>query len=260
VKQLNHITGTDNERFKRANITAFAINYLFPKNPWTVAWWSLALPGMGHMMLGHSYTGIIFLVWELIINTQANLNTAILYSFTGNFELAKQFIDYKWLLLYPAVLIFCVWDSYHIAEEQNKIFYLCTREKPVINFIAIDSLGINYLKPYNPLHMAFWSAFAPGTGHICMKKLITGFLGFIIWISIAYLSGVNQGIHLTFACSFQEVKSVLNPQWFLFLPSIFCYAFYSAYVNAQALNELYRVEQRSYLEQHFQPKAFVMPL
>jgi hypothetical protein len=260
VKQLNRIIGIDNERFKRATITPFAFNYIFPRNAWTVAWWSMALPGMGHIILGHSYKGIIFFVWELFINTQAGLNTAILYSFTGDFELARQFLDYKWLLLYPPVLIFSVWDSYHIAAEQNKVFYLCTREKPVINFIAIDSLGINYLKPYNPLHMALWSAFVPGLGHVCMKRLVTGFWGLLMWISIVYLSGMNQGIHLTFAGSFQEVKSVLNPQWLLFLPSIFCYAVYSAYVNAQAINELYQVEQRDFLEQHFQPKTFVMPL
>ncbi|MFA4886386.1 MAG: hypothetical protein WC601_11545 [Desulfotomaculaceae bacterium] len=45
---------------------------------------------------------------ELLINTHAHVNLAIIYSFTGNFAMAKQVLDTHLLLLYCGVLVYAV--------------------------------------------------------------------------------------------------------------------------------------------------------
>lgn len=247
-------------RYQRGFISSYNINLVYQKNPWVVAWWSIAFPGLGYILLGKSLKGIIFLVWELIINMKSSINTAILYSFTGNFDLAKQVVDSRWLLLYVSVLIFMMWDSYHITVELNKISILAEREKPNIEFMALNSLGLNFLKHVNPWLIAGWSAFMPGLGYLYLQRLNIGVVSLILWISISVLSRLYEAIQLTAVGSFNEVAAVLNPQWFLFLPSILGFVVYGSYVDAVEINKLFKAEQGSYLEDNYQDPAFALPV
>jgi TM2 domain-containing membrane protein YozV len=247
-------------RYHRGIISPYTINILYQKNPWVTVWWSIAFPGLGYILLGKPLKGIIFLVWEILINMKASINTAILYSFTGNFELAKQVVDSRWLLIYASVLIFLMWDTYHLTQELNKISILAERETPSIQFMAISPFGLNFLSRVNPCLAAIWSAFIPGLGHIYLRRLIRGSVIMILWISFAVLSGLYQAIQLTATGSFSEAAFVLNPQWFLNLPSIFVFSIYSSYVVAVEINKLVQAEKNYYLQENFQDPAFDMPV
>ena len=89
---------------------------------WVAAWWSAAFPGMGHLLHGSYVKGFIFFAWEFIINIGARINEAMVYSFTGQFELAKATLDTRWVLLYIAVYIISIWDSYRTSVDINKIY------------------------------------------------------------------------------------------------------------------------------------------
>lgn len=250
----------EKNRYQKGVISPYTINILYQKNPWVTVWWSIAFPGLGCMLLGKPFKGIIFLGWEILINMKSGINTAILYSFTGNFELAKQAVDSRWLLLYVGVLIFLMWDTYRFTLELNKISILADRETTSIQFMAISPLGLNFLNRVNPCLAAIWSAFIPGLGHFYLRRMPTGFVSMILWISIAVLSGLYQAVQLTAAGSFNEAASVLNPQWLLFLPSIFVFSVYTSYVDAVEINKLVQAEKNYYLKENYQDPAFEMPV
>lgn len=250
----------EENRYKRAHITPYTINLVHRRNPWVVGWWSAALPGLGHMLLGKPVIGLIFLLWEFLANTKSSINTAIFYSLTGNFDLARQIIDISWLTIYASVYTFVIWDSYHLTVELNKISIMAERGRPSLQLMKISSNGHNFLKQFNPWLIATWSVFVPGLGHLHLQRSLTGLMLLVLWISIAALSNMYKAIQLTSMGSFNEVLAAINPQWLLFLPSIFVFAVYGSYVDAVEINKLFQAEQRSYLVENYQNPTFNMPV
>lgn len=82
--------------------------------------WSIAFPGFGQFLNGKLLKGLTLLILEFIINTQANLNTIIISSFRGEIEQAIQQTNYQWLMFYPCVYLFGMWDAYRDAGGGNK--------------------------------------------------------------------------------------------------------------------------------------------
>ncbi len=74
--------------------------------------WSIALPGFGQLLNGHLLKGILLIFLEFIINIKSNLNQAIISSFLWNTELASNQTDYQWLMFYPCIYTFAIWDAY----------------------------------------------------------------------------------------------------------------------------------------------------
>jgi len=77
--------------------------------------WSIALPGFGQILNGRYFKGTVFLVLEFLINIQANLNKAIIYSFHDKIQQAIEVTDYQWLMFYPCLYFFSMWDAYKDA-------------------------------------------------------------------------------------------------------------------------------------------------
>ncbi|WP_419180548.1 hypothetical protein [Bacillus salipaludis] len=77
--------------------------------------WSIALPGFGQLLNGKYLKGIIFISLEFIINVLSHFNEVILHSFNGDIEKAIQRTEYQWLLFYPCVYFFAMWDAYKDA-------------------------------------------------------------------------------------------------------------------------------------------------
>jgi len=82
-----------------------------------VIFWSIAFPGFGHLVAGYYLKGIFFVLLEFLINVQSGFNQAIRYSFLGEMDLAFHAIDYQWLMFYPCVYMFALWDSYRLVSE-----------------------------------------------------------------------------------------------------------------------------------------------
>lgn len=77
--------------------------------------WSIALPGFGQLLNGKFLKGILFILLEFLINVQANFNEIILLSFLGQTEAAIQQANYGWLMFYPCLYFFAMWDAYKDA-------------------------------------------------------------------------------------------------------------------------------------------------
>lgn len=81
--------------------------------------WSVAFPGFGQLLNGHILKGIVFILLEFIINVNSSFNTAILFSFLGNIAEAGKVVDYQWLMFYPCVYMFSMYDAYKCAQGKN---------------------------------------------------------------------------------------------------------------------------------------------
>jgi len=86
-----------------------------PRPPVESLFWSIALPGLGQFLNGKYVKAIVLLALELMINSGSRLNLAIMFSFQGDLEAAARHVDYQWLLFYPCVYVFSVWDAYRDA-------------------------------------------------------------------------------------------------------------------------------------------------
>ncbi|WP_432653149.1 hypothetical protein [Salibacterium salarium] len=49
---------------------------------------------------------------EVLINVQAHLNKTIILSFHGKIEESIQHVNYGWLMFYPCLYFFAIWDAY----------------------------------------------------------------------------------------------------------------------------------------------------
>jgi hypothetical protein len=77
--------------------------------------WSIALPGFGQFLNQKYMKGIILIILEFLINVQSNFNEAIRLSFLGRIEESVYVINYQWLMFYPCLYFFAMWDAYKDA-------------------------------------------------------------------------------------------------------------------------------------------------
>ncbi|QNF31102.1 hypothetical protein [Metabacillus elymi] len=77
--------------------------------------WSIALPGFGQFLNGKPIKGIVFVFLEFLINVQGNFNKVIIFSFHGEIEKAILHADYQWLMFYPCLYFYAMWDAWKDA-------------------------------------------------------------------------------------------------------------------------------------------------
>lgn len=77
--------------------------------------WSIALPGFGQLLNRKYVKGILFILFEIIVNIKGRVNEVIVYSFLGQMEQAIQKADYLWIMFYPCLYLFAIWDAYRDA-------------------------------------------------------------------------------------------------------------------------------------------------
>ncbi|MGJ7921767.1 hypothetical protein [Neobacillus sp. LXY-4] len=81
--------------------------------------WSIAFPGFGQLLNGHLIKGILFIILEFVINVNSFFNQAIMFSFLGKIKEAHAVVDHQWLMFYPCVYMFAMYDAYKFAEGEN---------------------------------------------------------------------------------------------------------------------------------------------
>ncbi|WP_419393412.1 hypothetical protein [Cytobacillus praedii] len=82
--------------------------------------WCIAFPGFAQLLNGHFLKGIILIFIEFLINVMSSFNTAIMLSFLGETNEAMKVINYQWLMFYPCVYMFALYDAYKHSEGNNK--------------------------------------------------------------------------------------------------------------------------------------------
>jgi len=250
-----------NEHVRRYNsyMGNFNVNYNFLINPWIPTMWSFIFPGFGHILLGMFIEGYLLIIWEVIVNTNAHLNEAMLYSFTGKFELAKKVLNIKWALLYIAVYVFAAWDSYRSSCDTNKLYILAEKENATIVPYKLSASSIVYLEKYEPRNSIIWSILMPGLGQFLIHRIPTGFFILAWWLVLCYFSNLPLATYYTMIGSFSKVFSVLRPQWFLYMPSLYMFSMYDSYFFSVELNKLFKLEQAQFFRKEFQNAQFKLP-
>lgn len=82
--------------------------------------WNIAFPGFSQLITGHYVKGILFVVLEFMMNVKGRFNQAIMYSFLGEIDQAEAVTNYQWLMFYPCVYMFSLWDAYRSAMSSNE--------------------------------------------------------------------------------------------------------------------------------------------
>ncbi|MDQ1143730.1 hypothetical protein QE429_000557 [Bacillus sp. SORGH_AS 510] len=238
-------------RRPKVNLTSFNTNYVRVCNPFMPLWWAMAMPGAGHVMIGKKFKGFLLFVFEFLVNTQAHLNLSIYYSCTGKFELAKACLDTRWFFIYIGVYIFNAWDAYRLTTDINQFSMLAAREEPRIQAFNISMLEINYLQRINVWLPVFWSIVTPGLGHLIVRNVISGVYLIVWYIITIYQSKILEGIYHCVYGDFAQASAVMNIQWTIYLPSVFCFAACDSYYHAVEINELFKREQAQYLKKKY---------
>lgn len=84
--------------------------------------WSIAFPGFGQLLNKQIIKGILFMALEFIINVKSKLNEAIVLSFQGKVESAVKVADYNWLMFYPCIYMFAIFDAYKNSSKTEVPF------------------------------------------------------------------------------------------------------------------------------------------
>lgn len=94
-------------------------------NPIEKLFWSIAFPGFGQYLNGRLFKGTVFLVLEILFNVMGNFNEIIMLSFQGKVHQAAEAANYGWLMFYPCLYFFAIWDAYKDAGgEGSKYSFL----------------------------------------------------------------------------------------------------------------------------------------
>ncbi|HWP96907.1 MAG TPA: hypothetical protein VN426_08640 [Syntrophomonadaceae bacterium] len=248
-----------NHRRPKGIVNPISINFIHLRTPWVIAWWSASYLGYAYVSLGSYIKGFILIFLEAFINVNSKLNLGILYTFTGRFEMAKHAVDINWLLLYVPIYIFSIWGGHQIAVDLNKYSVLADREGSSMIPFAISSSEVAFLDKRKPWMAVALSLLAPGLGHLYTHRIPTSFYTLTWWMIIAYMGHLFQCIHLTVVGNFAGASAMADPEWLIFLPSIYTFSVYDSYVNTVAYNQLFDQEQQRFIIDNYQSPRFPMP-
>jgi hypothetical protein len=153
-----------------------------------------------------------------------------------------------------------IWCSYRLTIELNKVAQISRSQPLGIRPQVINGLGINLLDKRLPYMAMAWSILMPGLGHIYTTRLSTALVIIVAWLVTVLKSGFLPAVHLTVLGQFNQATLAADPEWLLFIPSIYCFALFDAYDHCVEYNKLFDREQAQFLRQDYQDSGFIMPL
>jgi len=104
------------------------------------ALWSIALPGFGQLLNQKYLKGVTFIVLEILVNVGANFNKVILLSFHGQIHQAIRETNYQFLMFYPCLYFFSIWDAYKDAGGGRRPFSFL----PMVSCAFLVTVGLIY--------------------------------------------------------------------------------------------------------------------
>ncbi|WP_223192716.1 hypothetical protein [Paenibacillus sedimenti] len=246
-------------RRRIAFVSLIGITQLHLSNPLIIAWWSAAFPGFGHLLLSKYIRGFMLIGWEMLINTQTHLNEAMVYTFLGQFEHASEVLNIRWMSMYAPVYLFAIYDSYRTSVDINHQFVLAKRENAPIDIFTMSGIEFNYLDKRSPWLVVAWSLLMPGIGQLYTHRIINAFFGLGSWIVLSYFSHLLEGIQYMLMGDWTRTATVVEMKWLLFLPSLYGFAVYDAYVSTVEYNKLFDHDQIRWLQTDHQPSNYPFP-
>jgi hypothetical protein len=242
-----------NMQIPKVVLNPISTSYLFTRNPWMAVWWSIILPGFGHLTLGQSFKGLLLMSWEILINHQAHINLAIYHTVLGHIDQARTALDYRWAVLYPTFYVFTMWDSYRISVEYNHLDRLERLQKRRrFDRASVSPLGIHGLDRRNPALAAFWSVVMTGLGHMYSNRMLKAIVLMAWYLAIILKSGLSLAFYHTVLGQYELAHKAVDYQWLLFWPSIFVFGIVDAYADVVEQNNLadaaFQYRLRKYLK------------
>lgn len=102
--------------------------------------WSIALPGFGQLLNREYFKGFILIILEFIVNIKGKINVVIMHSFLGEMQEAIDEADFLWLMFYPCLYLFAIWDAYRDASGGTHTFFYI----PFVFAAYFGTLGVIY--------------------------------------------------------------------------------------------------------------------
>lgn len=240
-----------------AHVSWLGTTQIHKRNPYTIGAWSLAFPGFGHLLLNKYLRGYALILWEVFINQKIHLNLAMVYSFNGNFQAAKEAVDPRFAMLYIPVYMFAIWDSYRTAVDLNKVYVLTRREDGPFNEFSIGSFEVNYLDKRKPWVAAIWSMGIPSTGQLYLHRIVLAVFTLAGTIALVWKSNLVLALHYLILGDIRLSNVVLDPQWLLYMPSFYFFNIYEAYASCVENNKLFDEALKQFLKRRFQPAGML---
>ncbi|GAA4707333.1 hypothetical protein GCM10023228_09820 [Brevibacillus fulvus] len=260
VTAVNNFRNPFRNRRYKALVSPIGTTQLHLRKPLVIAAWSVAFPGFGHLLLNKYLRGYALIIWEMFINQTIHLNLAMVCSFNGQFQAARNLIDPKYMAMYIPVYFFAIWDSYRTTVDLNRIYLLAQRENAPYSTFSMGGLEINYLDRRKPWLAAIWSMGIPSVGQLYLHRIVFAAFVLIYTIIIVDQSNLLLAIHYLILGDISSSSAVLDPQWLLYFPSLYFFSIYDSTVNAIENNKLFEDDLRQYLQQYYQPAGkFVIP-
>ncbi|MGG3563445.1 hypothetical protein ABES03_17835 [Neobacillus rhizosphaerae] len=141
--------------------------------------WNIAFPGFSQLIIGQYIKGVLFVILEIVVNVMSRFNQAIMYSFLGEIEKAEAVIDYQWLMFYPCLYMFSMWDGYRSAMPKDERFSFL----PFVSCAYFVTVGLMVSPKVTIFHVH------PGPVFLPMLFLIPGLIiGFFFKYLLFYTS------------------------------------------------------------------------
>lgn len=243
-----------------AALSVFGVSYIKNQNPYIVAWWAAAYPGFGHYLLNQYARGTILTLFEVVINTMAHINDAIVYSLCGKLDMAVSVLEMEWTYIYVIIYFFSIWDSYRSTLVQNRMYYLAEQENRPITPVTIHSFEIQYLERRNPYLASFYSLLFPGLGQFYGHRIWLGIYAMFWWAVYSMMSHSYLAAYHYLTGNVQQAVSVLNMHWLMFMPSVMGGSVYHAFRCSLDHSRLFCIEQRQFLaERYGKPETTIFP-
>ncbi|WP_338134400.1 hypothetical protein [Cohnella candidum] len=128
---LNKITllaRRENAPFNNFAISALEINYLDKRKPWIAFVWSMTVPSLGQLYIHRIVLAIFTLSITIVIVALSGLIEGIHYLILGQVAKSNSVLDPQWLLYFPSLYFYTIYDAYVNTVENNKLFDLEQRK------------------------------------------------------------------------------------------------------------------------------------
>lgn len=239
-----------------SNIGFFGITYLKQQNPYIVAWWSAVFPGFGHYLLNQYLRAMLLTLCEKSMNFLAHINEAMVYTFCGQFEMAKSVLEPRWAFAYLTVYLIAIGDSFRSALFQNKLYHLAMLENQKMDCLKFIPTGVQYLEKKDPYIGAVYSFFFPGLGQLYNHRFMLAIYAMVWWLIYISMSRMHESLFNLLLGNLEVSISMLHRHWLLFMPSVMGGSIYYSYRTTVDQNQLFRIEQRQYFSNRYQDASF----
>lgn len=108
--------------FEHGILRTHDFNIMDKRSPWVAFFWGCVFSGLGHMYNNKLILGFILVGWTYAIVFNTHLPLLIIYTCTGQFERIADVVNYEWLLFFPSIYFFGMYDAYSATIEGNQLF------------------------------------------------------------------------------------------------------------------------------------------